>query len=212
MKTMNRRDALKMIPVAGLAFLGGRYLMRSDRTITCYAISDAPEADVTRLLRLLDFSRASDVDVTALSVAPVAQDLTLIIAGRTVDPVTDPATPRALAAFAREVRDRPRDGHRMIAIEGASPSHSGVVRFEVDGIIREEVPVGKCYARIEISGAMGNTAFRLNDGRLSVIEASCRHELCRKMRARSSGRIICAPNRLVATLPRPHGLIDAMTG
>jgi hypothetical protein len=201
-----------MIPLAAAGLLAGRHLMRPDRTVACYLVTDSPEADVAVLLRLLHLGRAGDVHVSALPVAPVAQDFTLIIDGRPIDPATDPAVSSDIASFARQVRRRPGDAHRIIAIERASPSSAGVVCFEVDGVTREVVPVDKCYRRIDITGVAGNTAFRLDDGRLSVVEASCRHALCRKMRGQTSGRIICAPNRLVATLPRPQVLIDAVSG
>ena len=88
-----------------------------------------------------------------------------------------------------------------------------MVVFEHDGQVCDQIPLHDNFARIEMPGLLGPTVFTLQDGRLSVVTSSCRHQLCKKMGARAGGRIICAPNRLVATLPRPASMgLDAVTG
>lgn len=208
---MNRRDALKLIPVAGLALWGGKHLLSSRDVMACYMITEAPEPDARRLMRLAGFD-SRDVHVTTMPVAPSAQDLTIIWNGTPIDPATDPTVSDELASLARMLRARPGRGHRLIAIEPRAERDDAAITFEVNGIVQERVSTDRSYRRIAIAGVAGSTVFRLDGGRLSVVEASCRHQLCRKMRGQTSGRIICAPNRLVATLPPSYRTVDAMTG
>jgi hypothetical protein len=209
---MNRREALRLLPLAGLAIWSGWQPGRPLPAMACYMVSNAPQADIDMLMRLPGFAGVRGLEITTRSMAPAAQDLTLIRGGEAVDPVQDPAVPPALAAFARSVRERPGHGHRLIAIEQGRRAPGDLVRFEVNGVVQDQVALDRNYARIAIAGAAGRTVFRLENRELTVIEASCRHELCRKVRAQGTGRIICAPNRLVATLPPGAGGVDAITG
>jgi hypothetical protein len=56
------------------------------------------------------------------------------------------------------------------------------------------------------------TVFAVDDGQVRVRSSSCRHELCRNCGKVSSGRIVCAPNRLVATVAGVRSPYDAITG
>jgi hypothetical protein len=110
------------------------------------------------------------------------------------------------------VRARTTPGTVLLTVEAPRPHGGDTIVLASDGRTCEHVDPRRTYGRIVIPGALGPMVFQLRDGRLSVVEASCRHALCRKMGARASGRILCAPNRVVATLPGSQARLDAWTG
>jgi hypothetical protein len=209
MGTMTRRDVLRLLPLAGLGLWAGG-ASRSSASPAYFLLTDDPDGDLWRLIRS-DGRSAAPASVTRTPVGPSAQDLTLLVDGAAVDPIRQ-RVPPAVARLAHAMRGRQSPAHTLLAIEPHAADLGGDILFEVDGVAVERIPVDQKYSRIEIAGVQGRNVFRLEGGRLSVVDTSCRHELCRRMGAQSSGRIICAPNRLVATLPGRAPLIDAITG
>ncbi len=210
---MNRRQLLKTLSLAGLTPLVTSFAPWSPapRRASSFIITDRPSEDVPRLLRLLGLDAAS-ARVTKTPMQPAAQDLSLLRDGRLIDP-TMPEVPDALARFAAELRARAQPGALFVSIEPRRDTPRDVVVFEYDGQVYDQIPLHRSFDRIEMPGLMGPTVFALREGRLSVVTSSCRHQLCKKIGARAGGRIICAPNRLVATLPRPASIgLDAVTG
>lgn len=173
-----------------------------------FLITDTPDADRLALYRAAGAARWH---VTTTPIEAAAQDLSLLVEGAVVDPTRNAHVARPVATFAHDVRRRSRPGRFLLTLEPA-PATDDAATFSYDGRIVDRVRLDRNYDRIEMPGVMGPTVFRLHDGHLSVVTSSCRHELCRKMGTRASGKIICAPNRLVATLPGRPGLIDAVTG
>ncbi len=209
---MNRRTLLKMLSLAGAGSLvAGLSLWRS-APAAYFLITAHPEADRARLLRLAGYAHAGASSVTATPIAPSAQDLALLVGGVLVDPGRSGAVPPELATFVQAMRARKTPGHVLLAIEPEAPAAGAAVVFECDGVVVEQIALDKNYRRIELPGALGQTVFQLRDGRLSVTEASCRHQLCRKMSGHTAGKIICAPNRLVATITGSPVGVDAVTG
>jgi hypothetical protein len=208
MRAMTRRDLLKMLPLAGLGLWvnGGR----AQAAPAYFLLTDDPEGDLWRLTRAAPTSSVP-VAVSRTPVAASPQDLTLLVHGVPVDPLRQ-RVPAGVSALAAEMRRRQQPAHTLLAIEPQAVPVGSEVLFEVDGVLVERVRLDRTYHHIEIAGVQGTNVFKLEKGSLSVVRTSCRHELCRKAGARSSGRIICAPNRLVATMPQSHGLVDVVTG
>lgn len=211
---MTRRELLKTISVLGTgAVAAGAWVqMHATARASYVAVTAAPGVDLAHLQRLAGFDAHPAMHVSVLPIEPAAQDLTLLVDGRLLDPTQPHAGAGTLAGFAAELRRRREPGRFLLTVEPARPAGEGVVRFEVDGVLHDQVGLDRDYRRIEVPGAMGTTVFRVEKGRVSVVEASCRHALCRKTGPCASGRIVCAPNRLVATLPAASSLIDAVTG
>ena len=210
---MNRRQLLKTLTLAGLTPLVTSFAPwdPTPRAASSFMITARPADDLPRLLRLLGLDPAA-AHITRTPMQPAAQDLSLLRDGKLVDPTT-PGVPEALAGFAAELRARTQPGSALVSVEPRREMPRDVVVFEYDGQVYDEVSLHRAFDRIEMPGLLGPTVFALHEGQLSVLTSSCRHQLCKKMGARTGGRIICAPNRLVATLPRPASLgLDAMTG
>jgi hypothetical protein len=76
--------------------------------------------------------------------------------------------------------------HQMAAVIS---DHSGLV---------DRLSLKSSYKDIHLDGILGKTHLRLEDGRLWVHRASCRHKLCQQVGQISfpGERITCAPNRL----------------
>ena len=210
---MNRRQLLKTLTLAGLTPLMTSFAPwdPTPRTASSFMITDRPADDLPRLLRLLGLDPAT-AHITKMPMQPAAQDVSILHDGRLVDPAT-PGVPGALAGFAAELRARPQPGAVLVSVEPRRATPGDVVTFEYDGQVYDQVSLHRAFDRIEMPGLLGPTVFALREGQLSVLTSSCRHQLCKKMGARASGRIICAPNRLVATLPRSASMrLDAVTG
>ena len=210
---MNRRQLLKTITLAGLTPWVTSFAPwnPAPRHTSSFIITDRPAQDLPRLLRLLGLDPAAS-HIARAPMQPAAQDLSLLHDGGLVDPTT-PGVSDPLAGFAAELRARPQPGSVLVSVEPRQETPREVVVFEHDGQVYDRIPLHHNFARIERPGVLGPTVFALQEGRLSVVTSSCRHQLCKKIGARSGGRIICAPNRLVATLPHPASLgLDAVTG
>lgn len=211
---MDRRKLLKMISLAGVGSLmaGASCWHREATRPSYFLITAQPDADRERLLRLAGLARVASLNVTTSPIQPAGQDLSIFCQGRLLDPAQDEAVARPMANFAQELRARPRRGHVLLAIEPTPPRPADVVTFEHDGVVIDRISLRKNYTHIDVPGEQGPTVFRLREGKLWVVASSCRHELCKKMGARATGAFICAPNRLVATLPSTPGVMDAITG
>ena len=210
---MNRRQLLKTLALAGLTPWMASVVPWSPapRYASAFLITGRPAQDLPRLLRLLGLDPAA-AHIARTPMQPAPQDLSLLHHGSLVDPLT-PGVPAPLAGFAAELRARAQPGTMLLSVEPRQETPRDVVVFEHDGQVYDQIPLHHTFARIEMPGVLGPTVFTLQEGRLSVVASSCRHQLCKKMGARAGGRIICAPNRLVATLPRPASVRwDAVTG
>lgn len=211
MSKMNRRDFLKISSVAGLGLVAGVPLLEGSTRNAYYLISDQPEADTANLLDFLSSRDRISAEIITSPVKPAAQDLTVIQNGSVIDPRSGKLNARFIQ-FSKDLRARRAQGHTLITIGIRQTSPKNSVRFEQDGRVIDQIDLRKNYNRIEMPGMMGKTAFQLQNGQLSVLESSCRHDLCAKMGSVKSGKIICAPNRLVATVNSDKSVFDGITG
>ena len=208
---MNRRKFLKVSSVAGLGLVAGVPLLKASSGNAYYLISGSPDEDAARLLRLLSVRDRFVTEVSTMPIKPASQDLTVILNGTVIDPRSGELNNK-LASFSNDMRAREAAGHTLVTVatQNSSPKHS--VTFEYEGKVVDRLGLNTDRNRIEMPGVMGKTAFRIEDGQLSVLESSCRHELCAKMGSVRSGKIICAPNKLVATVNGDHSRFDGITG
>lgn len=211
---LNRRQVLKMLALGGLGSVGaGLAFWRSEGAVSSYfLVTGSPTEDLSLLKRV---ARPGDLRAMNVSVIPIArapQDLSILTGGGLIDPTQNEAVPQGIADFAWMLRSRREPGNYLLTVEPKRNANSRVVVFERNGVPYDQIPLAKNYARIEVPGEAGKTVFRLESGRLSVVHASCRHELCRKMGPQVSGNIVCAPNRLVARMPSASTMLDAVTG
>lgn len=211
---MNRRGFLKRASLFGagaiaasLSFGGQTEAMENQY----YLITGDPDRDTRRLLQLIGRRSGPGLQVESTSIQPSPQDLSLISGGQVVDP-RNPSVPGKLQGFAAELRNRSNHAHTMVSISRASRQRNNIAMFEVNGRTVEQVDLSRDYKNIVIAGTQGNTTFQVVNGQLSVVNSSCRHHLCQKMGARKSGRIICAPNKLVASVSGIRQDLDGVTG
>jgi hypothetical protein len=196
---------------AGTLAVGASYWLREEPLPSYFLITEQPDADLARLRRLAGLPHPAALNVSTAPIPPAGQDLSILYRGRLLDPAQAEDAARPVADFARTLRARPRRGHVLLAVEPAPRRPDDVVTFEHNAVV-DRISLRKPYAYIDMPGAQGATVFRLRDGKLWVVASSCRHELCMKRGPQTAGRIICAPNRLVATLPHAPGAVDAITG
>jgi hypothetical protein len=227
---MHRRHALKLIAAAGAGTLtvGGasssalfsgvvRDGPPSMENASWFLVTNEPRRDLSRLRDALGLRSLEPFRISAASIAPSGQDLTVLHAAdpratRVLDPSIARAGMDAVRDLTYRMRRRRSPGTMLLSVEPRLPAPRNEIAFEVDGRLIEAVPADGSWNRIEIEGRQGLTVFRLDGGCLSVTESSCRHELCRRFGARSGGRIICAPNRLVAHLPANPAGLSGITG
>jgi len=139
--------------------------------------------------------------------------LGIIDNGQLVNPRRVIGLEPGLTDFADALWARKSTGEHLIKIETPRFVQNDLVLFEVNGEIVEQVSLQNNYRQIAIAGKNSGTSFELKEGYLSVTQASCRHEVCKKIGPTYSGRIICAPNKLVATVnPAHRRLFDGITG
>jgi len=211
---MNRRALLKMLATAGLAPFAAGFAGRVEAGTTAafYLVTDRPDADLVALRRVAGTRPLAGFRTSIVPMASAPQDLALRRGSVLVDPSRSGAVPPALAAFVAAVRARLKPGNVLLSIEPPSSGQEGVAVIEQDGRVIEQIVLDHDYAYIDVPGAAGRTVFKIQDGRLTVTEASCRHKLCSKLGPQTHGRIICAPNRLVVNLPGFGAGLDAVTG
>ena len=170
-----------------------------------------PDADLQRLFRAAGTDPAA-YTVTTHPAAAYRQDLTVLRDGVLKDPAGDELMPSALGRFAHELRGRAGTARYLLAVEPVRSSPLSGIVIEQNGLVQAVVDPNKTYRCIDVAGPAGITTFRLEKGWLSVVEASCRHRNCQHVGAVAHGRIICVPNRLVATLPRKPVRYDVLAG
>ncbi len=208
---MRREEFLKMCATAGTGLLaaGMGYWLEGGPSRHIAVISDSPSGDSRRLSALR--YAAEDIVCSELPGPGVAQDLTVLCDGTVLDPLRPGEPDPELRAFARELRSRRAPGGFLIFTRHSAPAGDDEIQFSVDGLVVERIPRSRSYQRIVIDGKVGQTEFRLTNGVLIAVTSSCSHKVCVRTGPIRSGQIICAPNRLVASLGAGHGL-DGIIG
>ncbi|MFQ5568442.1 MAG: NusG domain II-containing protein [Rhodothermales bacterium] len=211
---MHRRTLIKMMSLAGIGSLatGVSLWGNKEEAFSYVLITAQPIEDAATLTRLAGLNTTDALDISTRPIQAAAQDLSILYHGHLLDPTRAGDVPPRVADFAHALRSRPQPGHVLLTVEPKRRHRDDEVTFEQNGKLYERVSLRRNYRSIEMPGTMGTTVFRLQDSHLSVVASSCRHQLCKKMNARAAGKIICAPNKLVATLPGRAGLVDALTG
>lgn len=186
-------------------------------TAAWFMVTDDPRGDVRRLREVLGLDSFEAYRLSAASIAPSDQDLTVLRAPGTgsselIDPSSAPSVNDDLRGLAHRLRRRNTPATTLLSVEPVREPLRNEIVFEVGGQIVEVVPARDSWNRIEIEGRQGRTSFRLDDDGLRVTASSCRHELCRRFGARRGGRIICAPNQLVAHMPAVATSLHGITG
>ncbi len=214
MNNISRRRFLKMSALLGVGTISGGlpWLSPGLNERSYFLITDNPTGDFTRLLRITGLAGDRSASIEHTSIQPSFLDLGIIDNGRLVDPRRVIGLEPELNDFTDALRARRSTGKHLIKIETPRFDQNDLVLFEVNGEIVEQVSLQNNYRQIAIAGKNGSTSFELKDGCLSVTQASCRHEVCKKIGPIYSGRIICAPNKLVATINPAHRLFDGITG
>lgn len=215
MRQMDRREFLKRATLFGGGAMAVSLLFGTEAGAAetqYFLITNHPAEDTRRLLRLVGVHSRTGIRVQSTPIRPSAQDLSLISGGRVMDPGRDPKITQALRRLTAELRNRPVRAHTLVHIAKEVKQEKNTARFEVDGHVVEQVDLATDYSNIVIPGVQGETTFRVRNGRLSVVTSSCRHHLCQKMGARWQGRIICAPNKLVASVSGGRSTLDGITG
>ena len=205
---MNRRDWLKLLAAGAPAALLASHREGWARDDVYLVVTDDPEPVVASILKTI--GRSARVDQRP--VAPSPQDLTIIRDGAVIDPRIADGVDRPTRDLIAYLRGKRTPGTRLVTIDRGPRGRSHRVYFEHDGQIVESVDRRKSYQRIVVPGTQGSTEFSLMEGKLRVIRSSCRHELCRRSGAIRSGRIVCVPNRLVASIDGSVRMFDAITG
>jgi len=138
--------------------------------------------------------------------------LTVLTSAGLLDPAKADV-PTALADLARELRERRAPANFLLSLQQPL-DRSGELIIESDGRIVDSVNLARDYRSIVVQGPCGPTEFSIGRGLVSVERSSCRHKNCEKMGGLRSGRIICAPNRLVAHVAggRAGAPLDALSG
>lgn len=214
MNNISRRRFLKMSALLGVGTISGGlpWLRPRPNERSYFLITDNPAGDFTRLLRITGLAEDKGASIEYTCIQPSFLDLGIIDGGRLVDPRRVIGLEPELTDFANALSARKSTGKHLIKIETPRFVQNDLVLFEVNGEIVEQVSLRNNYRQIAIAGKNGGTSFELKDGYLSVTQASCRHEVCKKIGPIYSGRIICAPNKLVASINPAQRLFDGITG
>jgi hypothetical protein len=209
---MDRKDFIKLGILSGVsAALFGYFSPKGAADESSFLIiSGDPAGDRKKILSLTGSSKR-----TVINVQPVrssAQDLTIIKDNKIINPVTDRHIDKRISDFANELRGRKQPGNTLISVAFPHEDESSVT-FEVSNNVAEKIQLFRNYESIVIPGIMGNTEFSLIDGKLSVVKASCRHNICKRMDGITKGRIICVPNKVIASINSSrNSAVDAVTG
>jgi hypothetical protein len=154
-------------------------------------LTDQPGKDLDKL----GIPGGHSVDVRP--VRACSQDLSVIADGRIVDPIADASVPPVYKDLALELRGRREPGNSIVSVESSADA-DGYLVIESEGRVVERIDLMGTFDDISVVGPVGRTTFRLANGVVSIEKASCRHQNCLRMGGIQAGRIICAPNRLVA--------------
>ena len=214
MDNISRRKFIIRSILLGAGTISGGLSLLSlcSRQRSYFIITDKPASDLRRLLRITGLAGDRSASIEHTSIQPSLLDLGIIEDGRLIDPLRANGLDPELKAFADELRSRKIAGKHLLKVETPQSDQNDMVLFGVNGEIVEQVSLRNNYRHIVIAGKDGNTSFKIQDGCLSVVQASCRHEVCKKIGPTRSGRIICAPNKLIATINPAHRLVDGITG
>lgn len=212
MNKLNRRQFLKTLSFvgAGAAAVSVPLIKANAATETLFLVTSQPENDINKLSAILGEKKLASAGIHTTPIAPGQQDLSYIQNGQLLDPVRNRTNGR-ISKLADEMRTRKEDGNFFVTLEFQNHRNSSFVEIEIDGEIIERIPAQRNYSAIPIHGDCGDTVFRLNDRTLSVTQAGCRHEVCKKMGKITAGKIVCAPNKLVATINGPKPGVDSIT-
>ncbi len=213
MTRLNRRQFIKTISFmgAGTAAVAVPFLQAKGDTRSLFLVTNQSRDDLKRLQKIFGEKSFSTARVVETPITSADQDLSLIKGGSLQDPVKNMKDNR-IRVLAKEMRRRNQPGNVLVTVEFQHSRNSNFVEIERDGGIIERIPLQRDYSKINISGEYGETVFRLKDQMLSVTQAGCRHELCKKMGNITAGRIVCAPNKLVATVNGQAPVLDSITG
>ena len=207
---MKRRDVLKLLSLGAAGLTGGFFTIQffSKEAPAIVFLTDQPTTDLFYVLKQL--KQYSDYRISEQPISPVPQDATLFLHGKLTDPFVD-GTPHWFKTFTHQLRSRKRPATALIALEPETDVRKESIIIKSNGQIVDVLEVSRNYADIIVPGQLGKTHLSLQDGTISVTRASCKHKLCQKQGAISEGHLICAPNRLVVSLPRPSKF-DALIG
>ena len=205
---MNRRDWLRTVAALAPATAMSSHLADPKGSDQLLIVTDTPEQVIQHLRPNLP----SDVLVDVRRVTHSLQEVTIVRSGVIIDPRVAPRVDSGIRDLHGLLRRRQTPATHLVSISRPSRRTSEVAVFEQNGRTVERVDRTRSYRHIEIHGTLGSTVFSLQQGQLSVVRSSCRHELCRKSGPIRSGRIVCVPNRLVASIAEPAAAYDAMTG
>ncbi len=205
---MNRRDWLKMLAAGAPAAVLYPHIAQAAHSDTYLIVTDNPD----RVLATIKPKLPQNALIENRRVEPSLQDLTIIRNGAIVDPRLAADVDPGVHDLVAYLRSRSAPGTRLVTIEPHPVPRSREVRFEQAGQVVEYIDLSKSYREIVIRGTQGPTVFSLDEGRLRVVRSSCRHELCKRSGAIGSGRLVCVPNRLVASVDGSSYLYDAITG
>ena len=214
MKTINRRHFLKLSSLVGAGSLvGGLPLWKAGGTSRSYfLVTDNPVRDVRNLIKSMDLGFDGEFKVELLPIQPTGQDLGIIENGRLIDPTRTHRLAKGLRDLAHDLRSRKTSGQYLVTVEKRRPRAESAITLEVNGQTVDQISPEKNYSQIVVRGELGKVVFKLQDSRLSVVETSCRNTTCKKIGAIRFGRIICAPNKLVATINTSCAGVDGITG
>lgn len=207
---MNRRVLIRNLSLtAAGAVLAGRFDWRHAEADASYSIvTDDPEAVLARM-RAVGCSQGNGYSVSRAAVAPSRQDLVVVKSGKLLQPDELRGWEADLMS---ELRRRRGAATHLLTIEPRSSQPEQTADFRVNGRLIERVSLDKSYRRVVVPGYEGPTVFAIEDGQVGVRTSSCRHQLCRNCGPVRSGRIVCAPNRLVATVSGGGAAYDAISG
>ena len=213
MDNISRRQFIIRSILLGAGTISGGLSLLSlcSRQRSYFIITDKPASDLRRLLYITKIAN-NKANIEYASIRPSFQDLGIVENGRLIDPIQSHGLDPDLQNFANELRSRKRVGMHLVKVDAPGLDGNDTVVFQVNSEIVEQVSLQNNYQKIILVGEEGKTSFELQNGYLSVTQASCRHEVCKKIGPIYSGRIICAPNKLVATINPAHRLFDGITG
>ena len=211
-ENMSRRKFLGISACFGIAgVLSGFSLWKTTpNRKTIMLLTADPQKDLIRLKKVLQQYSLLHSRVTQRPVQPSAQDITILVDGQVHDPAESKMS-GPLYEFAVELRSRHHAATTLMTLEEATLPGQEVI-FEQNGKIVESIPVSKNYHCIDIPGEAGHTRFRIQNGAVSVVDSSCRYGLCEKMGEIQRGKIVCAPNKIIASMPEPISRYDALSG
>jgi hypothetical protein len=207
---MNRRVLIRNLSYAfaGSA-VAGSLIRDASADAASYSIVTSDSAELLRYLRRTGLDLAGEYSVSTVPIPPSRQDLAVVKSGMVIEP-------EKLDGWEAQLIDHLRStiepGDQLVTVERRSPELSEVVEFRVDGIVVDQITLARDYRQIVIEGRQGPTVFSISDGRVAATSSSCRHGMCARCGSLRAGRIVCAPNRLVATVAGGSSTYDAVAG